>query len=197
MLRRFPVRASALLIAGFLLASWAHAQPQPLKFQITFSPEVSKDPFTGRVLVMLGSGGEPRFGPNWFRPQPFFAMDVTGWKPGETLEFVDQFAFPKPLKDLPDGTYAVQAVMDFGNARDLGSAPGNGFSKAAKLELRQQSSGTVRLDITEAVKESPFRERERLKLFEIESKLLSDFHKRPVKLRASVALPVSFGKDPN
>ena len=44
-------------------------------------------PFTGRVLVMLTQGGgEPRRGPDWFNPQPFFAVDVKDWKPGEILD---------------------------------------------------------------------------------------------------------------
>ena len=46
------------------------------------------DTFTGRVYLMFAAGpGEPRLGPQWNSPQPFFAKDVTDWKPGETIVF--------------------------------------------------------------------------------------------------------------
>ena len=43
-------------------------------------------------------------GPNWFRPQPFFAIDVENWKPGEPLR-IDSRAvgFPGPLNEARAG----------------------------------------------------------------------------------------------
>jgi S-formylglutathione hydrolase FrmB len=42
--------------------------------------------------------------------------------------------------------------------------------------------------------EPPYKETERVKLVEVESKQLTAFHKKPTKLRASVVLPDSFAK---
>ncbi|MGE3809384.1 MAG: alpha/beta hydrolase-fold protein, partial [Gemmataceae bacterium] len=44
--------------------------------------------------------------------------------------------------------------------------------------------------------EPAFKDSERVKLVEVESKLLSSFHGRPTHLRAAVILPKSYGKDP-
>ena len=64
---------------------------------------------------MLGadrSSSEPRVGPDWFRPQPFFAIDVKDWRPVEPLR-IDSRAdgFPGPLNELKPGKYSIQAVV--------------------------------------------------------------------------------------
>lgn len=193
--RRLALPALALLLAS---AFAAQAEPQPVQVELSFAPAVTKEPFTGRVLLFFSQrvGGEPRFGPDWFRPQPFFAMDVKGWKPEAPRIFQDHASFPHPLRTLPPGTYTVQAVMDFGLGREVGSAPGNGYSKPVRHEVRPGGGGVLKLTIDQVAKEQTFRETERVKLFEIESKLLSGFRKRPVKLRAGVQLPESFAKEP-
>src|SRR5215831_103260 len=79
-----------LAIAG--IASRSHAAELPTDrdasgpaFQVSYSAGISRTPVSGRVYVFLGpyrSSAEPRLGPNWFRPQPFFAVDASGWKAG-------------------------------------------------------------------------------------------------------------------
>jgi hypothetical protein len=187
------------LAVCFLLTAAPAARAATLAFHVTFDRTVSDKPFTGRVYVMLSkSASEPRFGPNWFKPEPIFARDVKGWKPGETL-VIDGTAlgFPEPLARLPKATYHVQAVMDFDRGeRDFSTAAGNGYSKAATRELDPADGGSLALTVDQVVKPRTFTESERIKLVEIESKLLSDFHKRPVKLRAGVVLPKSYATDP-
>src|SRR5262249_33849319 len=45
------------------------------------------EPFPGRVYVLLSRQATTALpaGPNWFNPEPFFAVDVKRWKPGEKL----------------------------------------------------------------------------------------------------------------
>jgi hypothetical protein len=199
MLRRLlpPLAACLLQIVG----PAAHAaEPKPLEFRVTFDKAVSARPFTGRVYVMLSTSerSEPRFGPNWFRPEPILARDVKDWKPGEEL-VIDStaLAFPDPLAKLPKATYSAQAVMDFDRGeRNFSNAPGNGYSMAVRKELDPAATAPVALTIDQVVPERRFEETERVKLAEIDSKLLSDFHGRPVKMRAGVVLPKSFAADP-
>src|SRR5947208_2503105 len=122
----------SLALCLLLAASAARAdEARPLVFHVTFDRAVSDGPFTGRVFVMLSKSAEsePRFGPNWFRPEPIFARDVKGWRPGEELVIgPGALAFPEPLAKLPKGTYTVQAVMDFDRGeRHFSTAPGNGY----------------------------------------------------------------------
>jgi S-formylglutathione hydrolase FrmB len=176
------------------------ADAKPLEFRVTFDKAVSDKPFTGRVYVMLAKSerGEPRFGPSWVRPEPIFARDVKDWKPGEELVIdATALAFPDPMAKLPKATYSAQAVMDFDRGeRNFSTAPGNGYSKVVRKELDSAATGSVALTINQVVPARRFQETERVKLAEMDSKLLSDFHKRPVKMRAGVVLPKSFASEP-
>jgi hypothetical protein len=177
------------------------ADAKPLEFRVTFDRAVSDKPFTGRVYVMLTKAeqAEPRFGPNWFKPEPIFARDVKDWKPGESLVIggANAIAFPDPLAKLPKATYSAQAVLDLDRGeRNFSTAPGNGYSKPVRQELDPVSAGPVALVIDQVVTPRTFEQTDRVKLAEVESKLLSDFHKRPVKMRAGVILPKSFATEP-
>lgn len=170
------------------------SEPKPLVFQVRYSEKVCKGPFTGRVLVLLSQRvDQPRNGPAWFGTEPFYAKDVKDWQPDTPLA-IDHTAigFPATLDKLAPGTYTIQAVLDHGLFRQIGSAPGNAYSKAVKRELHPRNSGAVDLLIEEQVGEREFKERDNVKYVEIESKLLTAFHGRPIKLRAGVILPKSF-----
>lgn len=132
-------------------------------------------------------------GLNWFKPQPNFAVDVVKWQPGTPLRFEPKFAHPTSWKALAKEKVYLQAILD----RDLGgqsfhNAPGNGYSKPVLHDPTRSSS--IQLLIDRTIPERKFAETERVKYFEVQSKLLSAFHKKPMKLRAGVALPKSFAK---
>jgi hypothetical protein len=196
---RFP-RMSWLVCAALILpAAPTPSTPRPLEFHVTFTPAISSAPFRGRVYVMLSAAktGEPRMRVNWFNPEPFFALDVKDWKPGAAVVVSGALACPQPLGKLKKGGYTVQAVMDLDRGgRHFGTSPGNGYSKPLRLELDPAASGPVRLTIDQVAREAPFKETERVKLVEIESKLLTAFHGRPTRLRAGVILPKSFLEQP-
>ncbi len=197
----FRQQRCLLFLVCLLLAPAARAaQPRPLEFQLRFEPAVSTAPFTGRVYVMLSRRPmtEPPVGPNWFQPEPFFARDVKDWKPGETIGVgADALGFPMPLAKLPKGSYWVLAVMDFDRGeRSFAAAEGNGHSKSVRLELDPATSAPVELTIDQVYRARPFTETESVKLVDIESKLLSAFHGRPVQMRAGVVLPKSFHENP-
>src|SRR5262245_8287298 len=146
--RVFACGSLFVLVLG--LACFSHAEPaKPLEFVLTFDRAISAEPFTGRVLVMLSeqANAEPRFGPDWFSPQPFFALDVKDWKPGENLVFgAESLGFPGPLAKLRPATYTVQAVMDLDQGeRNFSNAEGNGYSVKQRLELDPDRSGRVPL----------------------------------------------------
>jgi hypothetical protein len=195
----FPCSRRAGWLACLTLAvsvPAARVEARPLEFHVTFDKAVSPLPFTGRLYVMLSAkkNSEPRFGPRWFHPEPFFAVDVKDWKPG-TPALVSSTALgcPVPLDQLKKGHYSVQAVMDLDRGgRDFSRSPGNGYSKAQWIELDPTATGPVRLTIDQSVKETPWKETARTKLVDIESKLLTAFHGTPTRMRAGVVLPKSY-----
>jgi hypothetical protein len=193
-----PDRLAFLLI--LVAPSSVLAQARPLEFHITFEKNVSPQSFTGRVYVMLFKQDvkELRPGPGWFRPDPFFAADVKDWRPGQPVVLgADALAFPVAMSKVPKATYSIQAVMDFDRgARPFSTAEGNGYSQTIRRELDGVASGPVELKIDQVYKVPAFRETDRVKLVDIESKLLTAFHGRPVHLRAGVVLPRSYAAEP-
>jgi S-formylglutathione hydrolase FrmB len=189
----------------FVWALWAQSAQSAqaadkLQFSVTFTQAVQDKPFTGRVLVFLGrANSQPRFGPGWFSPTPFFAKDVKDLKPGDTLVIGDDaLAYPTSISQMKPGEYAIQAVIDRTlDTHDVGSAAGNGFSTAITKTLDPATSGTVALTIDQVSAGRTFNETERVKLVEIDSKLLSKFRGHPVKMRAGVVLPEGYAENPD
>ncbi len=194
---RSPVRFAYLLL--LLTPSSTVAQSRPLEFRLTFERHVAAQPFTGRVYVMLFKQDvkELRPGPNWFQTDPFFARDVKDWQPGQPLVFDGAaLSFPVTMAKVPKATYSIQAVMDFNRGeRSFSAAEGNGYSRTVRRELDGTASGPVELRIDQVYKGQPFAETERVKLVDIESKLLTAFYGRSTRLRAGVVLPRSFAKE--
>ena len=162
--------------------------------EVRFSPEVRAEPYTGRVYVFFANRGEPRSGPNWFNPEPFIARDVVNLKPGETVVFDpekpdDVLSFPVPLGEQRFSGYA-QALIRFNPlSPQVGNGAGNGFSERKRVPLPNE---ILQLDVTSLVPPREFLETERVKLLEIRSKLLSDFHGRDVTIRGGIVLPESY-----
>jgi S-formylglutathione hydrolase FrmB len=179
----------------------APTEARPLEFLITFDRTITPEPFTGRLYVLLTSSRdrEPRLGINWFKPEPFFAVDVKGWRPGAPARVAaDALGYPLALNRVPKGTYTVQAVLDLNRGgRHFGTSPGNGYSKPVRLTLDPASSGPVRLHIDQVASASVFKETDRVKLVDIESKRLTAFHGRPVRMRAGVVVPQSWTDAPD
>ena len=87
---------------------------EPLRFRVRLEAEVSEEPVTGRLFVFLSQRGsrEPRFGPDWLRPEPFFGLEVEEFQPGTSREIGDRAdGFPDELSKLPP---AVQVVTGWG-----------------------------------------------------------------------------------
>ncbi len=191
-------RIAAAFVALSLLTPARAAGP--LEFRLRFDPKAHPKPFTGRVYVLLSKGATESLqrGVNWFKPQPAFAKDVKDWRPGEAL-VIDKGAISHPvyLDKIPKGRWTVQAVMDVHhNHPHFTTAPGNVWG-AATVDIDPATTGPVELTLDRVYQERPFKESERVRLVEVESKLLTAFHGRPTRLRAAVLLPESFSTRDN
>lgn len=188
-----------LLLLGFLLTHGASAA-ETLQFRVQLDDKTAAKPITGRLYVFLSkrSAGEPRFGPSWFNPEPFFGLDVRAMKPGETRT-VDAAAdaCPVNLAKIPQGKYRVQALLDHdfylsNHARGVG----NFYSEVQSIHLDPASSGTIDLRLDRIVKPRKFAESKWVKQISRRSKLLTKFHDREVIDRVAVALPASYYDEP-
>jgi len=171
-----------------------HSPPQELAFEVTVAPAIASEPRKGRVYVLLGpesSSLPPRSGPDWFRPQPFFAVNVENWQVGEPLRIDSRSdGFPGSLKELAPGRYAIQAVARLNpDTHKIGDGEGNAYGPVVHAQLNPKEGGLVALKVDRLIEPRVFKSTERLKLVELASPKLSAFHHHPIKHRAAVILP--------
>ncbi|HEU0008596.1 MAG TPA: alpha/beta hydrolase-fold protein [Verrucomicrobiae bacterium] len=178
----------------------------PLRFIVSVPTNVRSQPVTGRVLLFLAKSGsgEPRLsGAFSMNPQPVFAIDVTNLAPGAPVAFTpdkfrapDALAFPGRLDRLEAGAYRAQALIDLDNStRDFNAGPGNLYSRAVRCELHGSRGGVIELSADHAITNTPPKDTDWVKLVEVRSKLLSEFHGRDTFLRAAVILPSSYSSN--
>ena len=173
---------------------------------VSFPAEVHPEPITGRVILFLSrvEGIQPRAYINYFDLQPVYAIDVTNLQPQEEVVFSsdkfdtpDALAYPEPLNWLEQGTYYAQALIDLDNTRPgFYSGPGNLHSKVVKCDFPMSTNDTLKLE-TEYVFPgwTTPEDTDRVKLIEIHSKLMSDFHGREIKIRAGIVLPDDYNDE--
>ena len=102
--RAVTITAAIALVLLGRAASIASAES--LAFRVRLDATAAKEPITGRLYVFLSQTGrgEPRFGPNWFGPEPFFGLDVAAFQPGASCPIDDRAdGFPHKLSELPAG----------------------------------------------------------------------------------------------
>jgi S-formylglutathione hydrolase FrmB len=135
---------------------------------------------------------------NWFRPDPFIAMEVRDWKPGESVRWKDSDdAFPKDLARWPKGKLFAQAILD----RDVyfpepASGPGNIHSEVQSLELTEVATMQLQLTVSKVIPEHAWEDTPRVKFLRRASPKLTEFHQRPFLDYAAVVLPESYHSEP-
>ncbi|MCG3127666.1 MAG: hypothetical protein CHACPFDD_02533 [Phycisphaerae bacterium] len=194
------VALRALVAAAVAAAALAGAP----RIELTFDPAVCDQPYSGRVYVVASTlgGGEPRQAVGWFNTQPFFALPVEGWKPGEPLAFdaAKSDGFPAPLSELPKGKYRAQAIIDLnGGSHDVLNAPGNAYSEVVEFEHDPQNPAAepLALRISKRIKPRELKDSTRVKFIKLRSDLLSRFYGRDTYMEAAVGLPEAYDADAN
>jgi S-formylglutathione hydrolase FrmB len=197
MFRRLIIFAGIFLSLAF--APVSGAEETATRVEITYDKAVCETPFTGRVYLLLSLRRPTTLPvePNWFAPEPFFGVDVKDWQASKATVVDDHaVSYPTILSRLPRRVYWAQAVMDFGHGRSFAASEGNAYSAPIKVDLTNAPSGPFAVHINQVFHEHRFQESPRVKLVDIESKLLTAFHGRSIHMRAGVVLPESFARDP-
>ncbi len=183
-----------------LLLLHVAASAQGLKFSVAYPSTAYAGPFTGRVVVYLSrTNTEPRFGPNWFQPEPIYSQKFTSVKPGKAMIVDDSsVGFPGKLGQLTAGEYFVQAVVDRNlGGRTIGGSAGNLYSTAVKVTCDPAAKTTVALICDRVVGQNTFQDTDTVKEVRVLSALLSKFYGRPTYIMAAIALPREWAQMPN
>src|ERR1700754_24731 len=152
---RGPGLVFVLALAGnFSLNAQTGVQP----VSVSFPAAQSAKALDGRLLFVLSNdpSAEPRMQIDDTPPsQMVFGITVDGMKPGQSIAIGnDASGYPiRSLKDVPDGDYTVQAVLDVyetfhradgktiklspdrGEGKHWNLAPGNLYSKPRKVHV--------------------------------------------------------------
>jgi len=174
------------------------------RFEVRFHEQARSHPFSGRVYVFFSPDEEPRQGPDWFRPAPFLAVDVEGLAPGQPVELAvpapsqapgQTLVFPRNLDPKTLIGMKAQAVVRFNPLeREVGIGAGNGFSTVATV---QDGDAPLAFVVDRVVPPDVIQDTQWTKVLKVPSRLLSDFHRRPVELAAAVQLPPTYGDHPD
>ena len=195
----YKLELNKLLIIVLFCYSFVQCFGQ--KFELSYSPSVFNDNFTGNVIVYLSKENkEPKSGSIGLDVFPCFKKFVKNLKPGESMMIDDNaVGFPTALSDLERGDYYVQIVWD----RDMGGrqislSPGNLFSISKKIKLTKNFSENFKINATEIIPEAKiFTETKYVKELKAPSVLLSDFHKKTMTVNGAVILPTEYYTEPN
>jgi hypothetical protein len=126
--------------------------------------------------------------------------DVDGLK-SDSAAVLDARSALFPLDNLGrlrPGTYEVQAVLHTNLDLNIPNAPGDLYSPVQTVRLDPASGGSVELQLSRSVPEETLPpDSELVKHVKIRSRVLSDFHGRPIDLRAGVILPRGFAREPD
>ena len=196
-------RLAALLLPLVLpaLAS-APAGQEVGVFEVRFGESAFPEPFSGDLLVAFAPAGgtaEPRSAMHsWFRAVPVMRFSVEGVAGGEsvTVRLADAAAaYPVDLGQAEPAEWRVQAVARCSRTgRVAGMDAGDVYSEAPTVLFAPDAEGRVELTLASVVPAPEFRQTERVRLFELVSPSLSEFHGFDYPLRAGVLLPTDYGE---
>ena len=194
----------ASLLVGTLVGlrpTSAQSGPGPLRFAIQFSKEYSREPVTGRLILLLTDDlvGEPREKlRQWGSGGWVIRTMVTDWEPGTPLIVDDSMpGFPGRLSRLEPGRYAVQAIIDVNPTdHDFTHAHGNGRSRVKRVMLAPDSGELVRINIDTEIVRGKLRDLNRVRYRRIESRQVGRIVGHRSFVTAAVVLPLSYASNP-
>jgi hypothetical protein len=171
-----------------------------LKFEVTLAADqATSPPQSGRVVVATApENGRPDF--TNYRPPvwPVLGADADGFSADKTITLdAKSDHFPaNGMATLPAGNYVAQAVFLTNRDVNLPNAAGN--RRSAVVRFKYDPAGTtVKISLNNRYEEPAPKDTATVKYLSVPSKLLSDFHGRPMVYRVGVVLPTNFATEPD
>jgi S-formylglutathione hydrolase FrmB len=193
------VMKNTLLLSLAVLGNCCVFTASAQQIKVSYSSTNAADRFSGNVFLYLSKENhEPKSGYVGLTSFPVYRIAVKNIKPGEAVLFNDAaVSYPVKLSDLERGQYFVQAVWDKNTGdHTIAATIGNIYSKPATFHFTKKTTAVFSLSCTEVVKEKEFIETDYAKEMKLPSKLLSDFHQKPVSINVAVMLPEAYLKEP-
>lgn len=158
----------------------------------SFESKYRDEPATGRLVIYVKHATTRPIDPDAIGGADYyFGIDADTVGPDEALVVDDHAdAYPAKLSSLPAGDYLGQAVLDLHHDdSNWRREPGNLYSDVTRFSINSQPQ-IVDLLLTRLIQPIQYPATPQAEVFQIRSKLLSDFHHRDIYLRAGVVFPI-------
>ena len=190
----FPMKNLLLtFIFVVLLGGCARNNNQDLCFVVTHDGMAGEE-LSGRVYVMLSKSRRPPIGgPNWFNPEPFFALDVENWGANTPLLVgANADGMNGPPSTVKEGPWNAVAVFRNDNDQSGIASEGGLYSNVVNFEGAGTDAGVVEIPLNTPASFRSWKPHKNLRLVEERSPLLSEFYGRDVLHGACVIVPDDF-----
>lgn len=153
-------------------------------------------PLTGRLIVSATADTAKGFRYGVDNEQPRFALNLKNWTKDQVIEVNDKAeALTVKPSQMKPGYYKVIGFMD-ANPDRAAFNPGNFYStREPLLHVKEGGKGEIHIYLNREVKPRPFISSDSIKLMDMRSSLLSDFHKKEVFVKAGIVLPPGYATD--
>ncbi|MBU0982818.1 MAG: hypothetical protein KKA42_03045 [candidate division Zixibacteria bacterium] len=198
---KFYLTLASILFGCFCLCPAQSAPDKSTKIFVGLPSGVADTPLSGRLYVMFERNiyAQPLQSRMPDEHSFWLATDVRDWQPGTGLTLAgDVISYPFSAADLPEGDYAAWVLLDTNTVeRGITESPGNLYSDAIAVVIRGDGTSDVRLTLEHKIAKQEVRGTGFLKEVKPESRLLSDYLKRPTSVKAIVVLPPSYYRTPS
>jgi len=168
------------------------------EFNVSYSPSVLKEKFSGHVLLYLSKESKhPKDAMAGFDAFPCFSIEVNNIAPGQAVSFNDAaVSFPATLSNIERGDYYVQAVWDRNlGGRAISASEGNLYSTVQRVSITKDYKKKIVLVADQKIGPAVFKATGFDKELKVPSNLLTDFLHRKTTVDAAVILPEEYYKD--
>lgn len=185
------------ILALLILLIVSHKSWTQVQIRIQTDPSWNKT-FSGKLYLFTQSDTTKRIPNNPDPSQAMFAWMVKEVK-NEIILSLDQASsqyLPDGLSTLKPGYYKIAGVLD-SDFEERGSFnPGNIYArKEVMLHVNEKGEGSTTIAFNSMIPSRSIRETDQLKEVILKSKLLSDFRKKDIFMKAAVRLPASYKND--
>jgi len=156
----------------------------------------------GRIFLFVSKShnSQPRLNTWPDKDNMIFAANPESWRMDEQFVFSSSERLSATcdcnLNEIPDGRYIVQVLWDHNDHGSNINSAGNLFSESVSIDIKSNNIH-LELPLNNTILPEKLADHPLLKEVEMESKILSRWWKRKVRLKAAVLLPSGYYDEPD
>ncbi|WP_027077810.1 alpha/beta hydrolase-fold protein [Maribacter antarcticus] len=195
------------LILLLLVIANQKVAAQQVYVKLSFSISVSdslKASFKsdGRLLLYVSETDEsqPRYASVFNGNGSTFGMNIKNWDKNQNKVLDGSNDWLKTpewgFRAVPHGVYYIQAVWNQNmDSESRSNTPGNLYSEPIKVNTQELQN--IELTLSKTIPQRELEDHELVKFFEMESKVLSKWWSKSMRVKASVLLPSGYNSNPD